>query len=74
MKCSDSFRDVRAIVFMIARNPIRVFKAIRKEIEEVVFFFNLSKRNDITAKQKDFTLRLYGICLEVFFVDWKFQM
>ena len=64
VKCSSSFCDIRTIVPMIARNPVRVLKAVRDQLEEVVFFFHLSKCNNITSKQKDFTLRLYWICLE----------
>ena len=41
-------------------------EAVGKKIKDVVLFFDLSKRNDITSQQKDITRGLYWICLEVF--------
>lgn len=45
---------------MIARNPIRMSKAVRKKIKEVVFLFDLNKWNDITSKQKNFASGFIG--------------
>lgn len=41
--------------------PIRVLKVVGNKIAEIIFSFNLSKRRNITCKQKDFALGLLDL-------------